>query len=706
MKITRNNIVLDLTPGTEVPMTLANPLFNDTGSFSYPFETPATAKTLAALGFPERPDRYERYVNKSPATLEHGLLQLSGTHNISSVDLDSGTVTHDFIADEAAFYEEIGDRMLSEVMSGKVDPLPDGVDINERYRILHHFLTLANTYAVDPARTLDYDYIAPPVCVAMESIDGGYNYIFLNKTDPFGNIVLDVDTATLAVNPNGITPFLFVRTVIRNIFRHYGFTVQSNPFVEDAELQQAFVPNNTVDALILGFIDYADLAPSVTVNTFIRGVEAQFGCKFFYNYRLRTVDIKMIDPIFSADPAKDFSAKLASPVKLGYSEPQKLVLTVGRSFSRAAVIGDNYKQVAKETAAAQVNLKVEEGWLYTAAQFVRNVIHAYNRFNFYVSELKYEIEQWDRYGYKFLCSPFWDYKSAENITEFPVENPAEAVNNLCAQDISTAYQFVDVPFFEANTRRRHPYDLPDFIPLVDGYDNDDCPLAFLICRGWVTANYTMNPLYEPRADIRYLFASSFTAHPVATIEGPGRFHRINLDPTSIAKMFYKHYEDFLRRSDIQADCVINFDAVDINNIKWWEKIWLKDQPYFIDKINLTLRGNSEIRIDSVQLRTARLYGAPIKDIYLFAAAPLTIDAPVDGGEYRIAIESTHDGDWTDYTVLKSESWFRLVFVGSPRLQLTVLKNDVAHATPRTGTVILRQFDSTQPDITITVNQPA
>jgi len=54
---------------------------------------------------------------------------------------------------------------------------------------------------------------------------------------------------------------------------------------------------------------------------------------------------------------------------------------------------------------------------------------------------------------------------------------------------------------------------------------------------------------------------------------------------------------------------VDFDAVDINNIRWWEKIWLNGQPYFIDKINLTLTGDSDIRIDSVEMRTARIYGA-------------------------------------------------------------------------------------------------
>ena len=79
MRITRNNIVLDLKPDTDVPITLANPLFNDTGSFSYPFETPATPEVLSALGFPNRTDRHQRYVNKAPAILEHGLLRISAT---------------------------------------------------------------------------------------------------------------------------------------------------------------------------------------------------------------------------------------------------------------------------------------------------------------------------------------------------------------------------------------------------------------------------------------------------------------------------------------------------------------------------------------------------------------------------------------------------------------------------------------------------
>ena len=85
------------------------------------------------------------------------------------------------------------------------------------------------------------------------------------------------------------------------------------------------------------------------------------------------------------------------------------------------------------------------------------------------------------------------------------------------------------------------------------------------------------------------------------------YNKIALTPTDIRELWYKEFEDFLRLSNISASCTIDFNGVDINNIRWWEKIWLKGQPYFIDKINLTLIGDSNIRIDSVELRTARLF---------------------------------------------------------------------------------------------------
>jgi hypothetical protein len=706
MKITRNNTVLDLKPESEVPLTLSNPMFNDTGSFSYPFETPATPAVLAALGFPNRADRYNRYVNKAPATLQHGLLQLSGTHNVSSIDPQSGTITNDFIADEGAFYEEIGGRMLSAVMQTKVIPPDTQLDDNAKYSWLRNRLELANQSVTDPAKTLSYDFCTFPCCIGTEALDGGgTNYIFLNKTDQNGNIIFGITSLIpFSLNPDGVTPFLFVRTIIREIFEYYNFTILANPFTEIRELQLAAVLNNTIDALVPGFIDYADLVPTVTVNTFLKTVEAQFGCKFFIDYRLRTVHILQLDFIFNTAPVKDFTAKLSSPVSLGYDDPQKLILTVGKSFSRSVTIGDSQEQIMEETLPGKKSLNIEDA-LYTASEFVRNVVFAYNRNNFYITELDHEIEDWDRFRYKLICSPFFDYRGYGNLQEYVVENDAEAVNIICARDDSTAWQHIDVPSFEAGTRRLHPTTTKDNIPLVDGYGNRDCPLSFVIVRGWVTANYTYNQVYEPKPNIRYLFASSFTTHPVAGsgIEGQGRYHSINLNPTAIRELWYKGFEDFLRRSNVSASCSIALDGVDINNIRWWEKIWLKGQPYFIDKINITLTGDSDIRVDSVDLRTARLFGGSSVS-YVFSATPTTIDAPAAGGEYFIDIISTADGEWTEYSTSRSATWIGLVHAGSSRMQVTVEPNDTGKE--RAGEVILRQTNTSMPDIVITVNQSA
>jgi len=652
MKITRNNTILDLKPAAEVTITLANPLFNDTGSFSYPFDTPATPEILAAIGFPNRPDRHHRYVNKAKAILEHGLLRISGTHNISAVDRHADIITNDFIADEGAFYEEIGDRMLAEVMRTKLIPPNTTVPIvppvpDEKYLWLRTQLQSANQNVTNPTQTLNYDFCAFPCCIATNELDDeATEYIFLNKTDDSGNIIFGTTGAdgTGSINPNGVTPFLFVRTILREIFDYYRFTLESNPFIDNTELQLAVVLNNTVDSLTPGIINYADLVPNITVNTFLKSIEANFGCKFFIDYRLRTVNIFHLSEIFdmqsspmsqpsqSTQPSqpsqssqqskienqkskieKDLTAKLSSPISLNFSEPQKLILTVARSFSRSAVIADSHEQIISQTNPAEILLK-RENQTFITSEFIRNVVYAYNRHNFYATE---RIETWENadrptifFYYKFVSSYFFDYSSHGNLKHYNVENNAESVNLICAVenriDPFRMNLYWDVPHFEAGARRLHPATTLNDIPLIDGIENNDCPLSFLIVRGWVEPNYFSDP--RP-VYIRYLFASSFTTHPVADIEGPGQNHQINLTPTAIHDLWYRGFEDFLRNSNIAATCTIALNAVDINNLKWWEKIYLNNQPYFIDKINLTLTGDSDIRIDSIDLRTARIFAA-------------------------------------------------------------------------------------------------
>lgn len=701
MKITRNNKVFDLTPAQEVPLTLTNPLFNDTGSFSYPFETPATPATLAALGFPNRPDRLTRYVSRSPATLEHGLLRLSGTHNISAVDQDQGTITHDFIADEGAFYEEIGDRMLSEVMSTKIPARSTDATPDQKYAYLLSLLQAANRNAVNTP--LQYDYAAFPVCISAEANDtGGTTYTFLNKTDANGNIVYGTTDAG-GMNINGISPFLFVRTIIREVMAYYKFTITDNPFIDDIELQMAVVLNNTIDALVPGSISYADLVPTITVNTFIKGVEAQFGCKFFIDYRLRTVSIRMLNDIFKAAPVKDFTALLSSPITMGYDEPKKLVLTVDRSFSRSAVKGDSFDQLYAETHPTESGLQVED-FTYQRQQYERNVMYAVNRQNFYITDLVSSAPNDYRYRYNFLSSPFFDYNPSANLDQFKVEIEAEAVNIINARDDTSTYLFIDVPSFESEARRLHPVDTPGVYPVVDGYGNKECPLGFVVLRGWVDAFYW--PDLTVRREVKYLFASSFNTHPVANIEGPGGAFKIVLTPESIRDLYYIHYEEFLAKSNIPATCGIDMTAVAINNNKWWEKIWLAGQPYFIDKINLTMIGDSDIRIDSVELRTARLYGLP-SGKYVFTATPDVLNAPAAAmAEYEITIDSTFAGNPVEWEVASKSSVLWMLITGQTQSTLKIWVGQNVTGTAHTAYIFLSQKNSPEPNITITINQAA
>jgi hypothetical protein len=460
----------------------------------------------------------------------------------------------------------------------------------------------------------------------------------------------------------------------------------------------AVILNNAIDALVPGHISYADLVPTVTVNTFIKGVESQFGCKLFIDYNRRTVHIIHLNSIFSTSRSatKDFTSKLSSPVILGYDDPAKLVLTVGKSFSRSVVIGDSEAQVMDETDARSIFHRYEDA-LFATSAFVRHVVYAVNRNNFYVAEPESGSPDYQYFREKFLCSPFFDYRGDGNLSEQPVEINAEAVNIICALDKSTDYWHIDVPFFEADIRRLHPISENNSIPLVDGYGNSNCPLSFVIVRSWVTANYLVLTSAGGGVNVRYLFASAFTTHPVAAMEEPGSNHRMNLTPVAIRDLWYREFENFLSRSNITASCGIAFDGVDINNLKWWEKIWIQGQPYFIDKINLTLIGDSDIRVDSVDLRTARLYGFPPPQGYVFTASPRYARGK-GGSAHDIDIISTFDGNPTDWEVVSiSYPWVAVSGVNTP-----ILSVSIGLGIPAAANIVIRQINSSEPNITIEV----
>jgi hypothetical protein len=54
----------------------------------------------------------------------------------------------------------------------------------------------------------------------------------------------------------GISPFLRVWKVLELVFSHYGFTLENNPFHEHEQLRKLVVLNNTMDAVLTGYLYY------------------------------------------------------------------------------------------------------------------------------------------------------------------------------------------------------------------------------------------------------------------------------------------------------------------------------------------------------------------------------------------------------------------------------------------------------------------
>ncbi len=340
LKISTANGYLKLKPDVEIPITITNPLFNDRGSYSLPFEAPIRANHKS-LGSPEDVNIKQPIEKLINVNLEHFGISEKGTLQI--VDIKDNIAELSLTTREGAFWEWAKNTKMRSIETLD-DRVMDFVAEKENY--------FNNIWP-------DVEMAFFPVAISLISLD---NYVPTGGIDNgWANRKLCISDYLIVNNPSDlyrddyadfedggdasgyITGFLYLNEVIQWIASTYGFKVKNNFLASTDELKSAVILNNaTFSNIYTGSyetISYANLLPDVTVMQFIDAVEKKFGCRFYINPSSREINIKSIKEIFTATnhPALNGKVKITKPF-----DSYGLKLASARNSSPYITVVENY----------------------------------------------------------------------------------------------------------------------------------------------------------------------------------------------------------------------------------------------------------------------------------------------------------------------------------------------------------------------------
>lgn len=337
------------------------------GGYSLPLELPYTSHNAEVLGMPSNIARKQRFTTSVDVIISAGVWVRYAKLEVTEAIFRESILCTLYLR-ESPFYSKIEGMQLPDVFKDKVVRLyPEISDFNKRmsYIIQHMQYVMVGREVAD--------YFVFPVCANEEHqekdesesnaslIKRWTRYKILNQQvvpSPYNKFGVsaryqDKDYWILQGSRSeyeegevvyrqptgyGITPFLKFTYILRQVFTHLGYTLQSSIFDTDASFKKMCLLNNTIDAIVTGVIDYSQLVPDVGVSQFFEFVENSFGCEFVIDEMHKTATPLFWNDLLSSKSTMSLSKKYEDSPSLSLKQPETVKLTVNRANVEATPI--------------------------------------------------------------------------------------------------------------------------------------------------------------------------------------------------------------------------------------------------------------------------------------------------------------------------------------------------------------------------------
>lgn len=575
MNILINGVKMHLSPDTEIPLTLMSPILNDEGSYGVGVSLPGTTNNLAAIGYPNSDSHTSRPIVEAECTIQLGVISLQGKSTIISASREG--IEMDVILQEGSFYDDLDQIQLSDIVTKTVHfpSVDQSVDC---------FVKLEESVTTDNG-----EYTAFEVCTLYEENDQGTTLRIKNKAinsnGGFGTIK---DHASF----DGYSPFLYLHYVLSCVFSHYGLSF-TNPFAS-GELRKIVLLNNLVDGMSQYTIDYSYLVPDCTALELIKCIEDKFGCRFVVDWSKRIMQCIFLRDIHKSSRQLDWSNKLKNSLTPNFEPTQKLRLDSGTSLDKASPAFADWRQWLKSASDEATDYAVlpvggeKIYYLKTQGVFGRNKkgVQGVGITN------NIDIKSSANFAYA--------SEGTEEEIEITTDDECITMVNARYDDMSTMIRYEEqFPYFPAEEKRKIKAFNAESSE-TEEESNAECPICFCFAYGKTWKGLGFKPSGSP-----------YNAYTSYSLSGGASYHEGSLSLEWISSRglynhYYKEHDSFIRFANKTYVGEFLLTQQDISNLEWNRKVMVKNQPYLIESIEITLTPHG-IRTDNVTLKSCRLY---------------------------------------------------------------------------------------------------
>lgn len=273
-----NNHSLDLGK-VSISFELKSPLFNDKGSFSYPFTIPSTARNKKLLNFP-----FALHCNMSQQTVVadiflKGIFWIRGSLIITKAEADN--IKMFITIGEGNIRNKLKTTRLNEINLGGERQVVDynGIGENDVFSKAYESIYPIQDFTLFPMFNAsfydDTDY------------KGQFSQVlYVNKYDKF---------TKMNIENNTFVPFVYLNYLINKIGDHFNTKIKSNYFTSHPELLQLVIYNNVAinsffqndendfTILLNPSFNLSDHVPDITIQEFFEIISNTFGVFYFIN---------------------------------------------------------------------------------------------------------------------------------------------------------------------------------------------------------------------------------------------------------------------------------------------------------------------------------------------------------------------------------------------------------------------------------------
>jgi len=628
-----NGKFLDLPTDLELNVTQSNPLISEQGTYSLPILLPGTENNRKLLKNPQQYDNVYKDIIKWPAYIKQGLFQKKASLNILEAGDDIDTF---FMMNESEMYAKMKEIKLSIAFNIKRYPaefLPDMTFDDDMDRMIQYLEQVMIGNIDDDFHLFEVATDRSEFTLQPRPENPPASYVvfqFLNEL-AYGNTseheIYDTDSQgrkyrifrarydhTVYLNGNlvevskgyGITPFLKLNYVLKRIFEYFGYELNLSHFESDDNLNRIVIPNNTADSLMMGYIDYAQLVPTGTINDFLDNIRKAFGCEFFVSVDNRKVDVKFWNDVLSDIRLdKDWTPYLTSRPKKKIIEPKTIKMTFKRSFDKSEV---PYSTLAEFEAKFGI-LNYDKLTLPSSPEALSEFDDGF----YFVRDICqiYEVATSSR-GTKYkkkYSHPLFDFYTEDDIEFEEKECDLEYIPNIGGlrmqgfvlkdnnlQDNAT-YTYIPSNLYFGERRHMNTVlekkDAGTAAEIVKETAGD-CPMSIL---------YFRTEYYSTNSEI-IGYGTVFRYNREGVIIGA--LDLIPGGPTGLYNRFYRKLDDVLRNSYQQITITLNLPEKEIANFRMDKLICIEHQPLLPELFEYIVK-EKDIDVNKVVFRTIRLY---------------------------------------------------------------------------------------------------